>query len=401
MPKNIKGDLGLMKEINRALILGVIKEFGPLSRAEVAEKTRLNPSTVTRIVGELIAEGYVAEVGFAESSGGRRPILINLVAEAAYVMGIDVEVGQVIGIITNLIGKIVLKLEKEIKHTDKDEVFNLIKDLTIELQTRAAEENFNLIGIGVAMHGLVDSVRGIVLYPPAFGWKDLPLAELLTEITGLPVKLENNARAMALGENWFGLGIGLNNFICLKIGQEIGSGMFFNGEIFKGIDESAGEIGHTTVMIDGPRCECGNYGCLECLASVKAMVRNVKRWLKEGIHSKILQLTDGQINAISIEHIIIAAREGDELALRVLDDAGRYLGIAIANLVNLLNPTKVLLGGDVWEGLEFIIPRIREMVDVRAMELPSRRVQIESVYLGTEAVSLGAVTLILRHIFHR
>lgn len=394
----IKADLLYMKELNRRLILDTIRQHGEISRAEIAKTTKLNPSTVTRIIADLIEEGFVRETGYADSHGGRKPILVDLVPDAAFIIGINVETNLVIGIVSNLVGDIIYNIHLPLPSHSKEDVLGAIIRAGDWLLDQAAGSDQEIIGIGVAMHGLVDSVKGIALFPPAFGWKDLPLGELLEKCFNMPVRLENNARAMALGEWWFGAGRNSTNFIALKVGYGIGSGIILNGQIFRGVDFTAGEIGHTTVTIDGPLCDCGNYGCLEALASVNALVRNAARALKSGQDSKILELA-GAADAVQPQHIFTAAAQNDPLAIRLLQETGRYLGIALASLTNVLNPTKILIGGDLAPALDFILPTLTETVQTRAMEIPAQRLEIRGVELGEYSPAIGAVTLILEDMF--
>lgn len=395
---NIKGDLLSMKEMNRRLILDVIRTNTNLSRSEIAKKTKLNPSTVTRITAELINEGVISEVGHADSQGGRKPILLDLVPDVVHIIGINVERNSIIGLVSNLIGTVIHQTILPIKSYSKADIYNDIAAVIEGLMKKAAAEDRTLIGIGIAMHGLVDSDQGIILYPPAFGWKNLPIVDLLEKRFDLPVKLENNARAMALGESWFGAARGEKNFIALKVGHGIGSGIMLNGDIFRGVDFTAGEIGHTYVTVDGPLCDCGNYGCLETLASIKALTKRAQRSLKEGVASEILTLA-GNPETVTHEHIFTAAQNNDPLALHLLQDAGRYLGMALANITNLLNPAKILIGGEILAGLEFVLPTLAATVKARAMEIPAQSLAIEPIELGMNSVAIGAVTLILEDIF--
>ncbi len=383
---------------NRRLILDTIRQQGSISRADIAKITKLNPSTVTRIVTDLIEQGFVQEIGYADSQGGRKPILVDLVPDAVHIIGINVETTVIIGIVSNLIGEIICEVKQPITSNDKESILaNVINTITI-LQSKTRQTQDKIIGIGVAMHGLVDSKQGIALYPPSFGWKHLPIVEILEQHFHLPVRLENNARAMALGELWFGAGRNLTNFIALKVGFGIGSGIILKGQIFHGVNSTAGEVGHTTVTVDGPLCDCGNYGCLETLASVKAIVKNAQLAIKSGESSQILDLAQ-KADLVRPEHIFAAADQNDPLALRLLQESGRYLGITLASLVNLLNPSKILLGGDIVPALKHILPTLETAVQTRAMEIPAQNLVIQPIALGEHSVAIGAVTLILSHIF--
>jgi len=391
----VKTDLLYMREMNRRLILDTIRRNGKISRAEIATITKLNPSTVTRIVADLIREGLVREIGTAASQGGRRPILIDLVPDAVHIIGIDVETTTVVGVVTNMVGTVVYSAEQQLQSKSQEAVVSAIFQVISALQAQASDRQ--IIGIGVAMHGLVDSERGISLYPPAFGWKNLPLASHIAHHFHLPVRIENNARAMALGEWWFGAGRDLDNFIVLKVGYGIGSGIILNNHIFHGIDYAAGEIGHTTVNIDGPLCDCGNHGCLETLASVKAIIKNAQQALYEGEDSILRSMAP--VDNLTLQHIHQAANMHDPLALRLLTETGRYLGIAIASLINVLNPTKILLGGDILPVLDYVLPTMETTVQARALAIPAKRVTITPIQLGEFAAAIGAVTLIIESIF--
>lgn len=393
MARQTRTGLFSMKESSRSLILDIVHRHGPLSRAQLARQTQLDPSTVTRIITEMMDRGFVREVGHGLSDGGRKPILIDLVPDVVFIIGIDVEATSVAGILADLKGHIVSRVEHVIRSVAKEDILGLVKKSIDALLIEAEKAHVHVAGVGLAMHGLVSN--GVALFPPAFGWRELPIAQLLEDTYGLPVRVENNARAMALGERRFGAGINESNFICLKIGRGIGSGIIIGGQIFRGLDQSAGEIGHTTVSVDGPLCDCGNYGCLESIASTRALVRQARRLLKEGVQSRILGLVEGEIDQVSASHVYQAAREGDALALRLLDEMGRYLGIAIANLVNILNPNMVLLGGDILEALDLLLPTIGKIATARAMKLPVQRLRIEPVKLGVDSVLIGAITLIL------
>lgn len=396
-----KGDLVLMKTINRGLILDSIRRQGPLSRAEIAKQTGLNPSTVTRLVAELINEGFVREGGFAGSQGGRRPIMLELVPNAVFIIGVSVEATFISGIIANLTAEVLIKEHRPLGGTSKEEIARQITEMIDDLLAKACKRRIKVVGIGLAMHGLVDSDRGIAMYPPAFGWRNLPVRDLLERHYKLPVRVDNNARSMVLGECWIGEAKGIDNVIGLKVGQGIGSGIVLRGSAFEGLQHSAGEIGHTTVAFDGPICDCGNYGCLESVASLKALVNQAKIHLKQGVSSKLWDFCVGDLDNLKPQHVFEAAFAGDKLAHQLLEGIGRYLGIAIANIINLLNPSKILLGGDIYPALEFVLPTIREIVQMRAMDIPKKSVSIEPVKLGENAVAIGAVTLILQEIFHR
>ncbi|MFP4017521.1 MAG: ROK family protein, partial [Halanaerobiales bacterium] len=284
-------------------------------------------------------------------------------------------------------------------NTEKDYILNEVKQVIKELLSEEDYQN-RIIGVGIGMHGLVDYARGISVFPPAFGWKDVPVADIIQKEFNLPVIIENNVRALTLAENWFGYARKLNNFICLKVGSGIGSSIFTDGKIYRGASNSAGEIGHTMVDEDGPLCSCGNYGCLESMASIPAMIRQAQKALKQGAESSIKELVNHEIDKIDEETIFLAADQGDHLARRILHDAGRYLGVAIADLINILNPEAVIVSGKIARAGDLILDSIRSTVRNRALSYSLQNVQIINSRMDKEGVAIGAAALILESVFN-
>ncbi len=400
MPSRSTGSLELMKEMNRGLILNAIRERGPLSRVDIAKQTALHASTVTRIVADLIEEGMVREQGAGENHIGRKPILLDLVADARFFVGLSIEASSITGVITNLNAEIKARYHRQLDGVSKEDIVRQAKEAMDYLIDDFGPQRSKITSIGVAAHGIVDSVRGVILHPPAFGWRRLELADALREAYQLPVKVENNCNAMALGQFWFGKSPGTHNLLALKVGTGVGSGLIVNGSLFWGEDFSAGEIGHTMVAFDGPRCGCGKYGCLESVASIAALLEQARNRMKRGLTSVMTQLVQGNINDLQFDHLVAAANQGDDMALQIFREAGAYLGVAIANTINMINPSRVLVGGDVFEALPHILPTIEEVVASRSMEIPGRNVRIEPVRFGVDAVVMGAVVLVMRDVFY-
>lgn len=387
--------------MNRGLILEKIRTKNPISRAEIAKETGLHPSTVTRIVAALLEDGIVEENVVVDYPKvvGRKPIMLTLVADSMHVIGIAVETTYIAGLIVNLKGDVVEREEQPWVETDKNSIVLGIKEIIDRLMTKAKEKGLKILGVGIGMHGIVDSVKGVCLYAPAFGWKDAPIADMLSQYYDVPVQIENNANTMALGERWFSNGQDVNSLAAIKVDQGIGSGIILNGNLFVGEDFSAGEIGHFTVALDGPLCNCGNYGCLETVASIRAIVRQAISLLKQGATSELRNLAGGDVDSLNFSHICQAAYAGDELTLNLLAEAGSHVGVAISNLLNILNPKKVLIGGKIYPILDFLLPKIREVVEQRTLEIPHTGVDISPVRLGEDSVAIGAATLILKDVF--
>lgn len=396
----LSGNLELMHELNTKQILRVIREFSPISRSEIVGKTNLTAATVSRIVSKLIKFNLVTETGYGESNGGRKPVLLELNPNSVLTIGIDIEIDEIKGLIIDLNGNILSKYALAIRdNTEKSYILN--KVITI-IDKILAEKNYRkkVIGIGIGMHGLVDYNRGISIYPPAFGWSEVPVAEIIKSKFDIPVIVENNVRSLALAENWFGVGKTLKNFICLKVGSGIGSGIFTDGHLYRGACNSAGEIGHIMVDEEGPLCTCGNYGCLESMASNHAIVKRTVKALKQGAVSEINDILANNLDEINEKIIFLAAQRGDHLARHILEDTGRYLGIGIANLINILNPEAVIISGDIVMAGNFVLDSLRSTVHNRALEYPVRNVKIINSELNKEGVAIGAAVLIMELIFN-
>ncbi len=393
------GSPELMKAMNKRLILNTIRQNGPVSRVDIAKETGLHPSTVTRIVTSLRAEGVVREEGRGQNHIGRKPIYLDLVPDALHFGGIALEANGISAVVANLQADIKMRAHWTLQGKSKEAIVDQMYRAVDWLLDEAQQRYVRLTSVGIAVHGIADSARGVMRFPPAFGWKDLPLADILAQRYSIPVRVGNNSTALTLGEHWFGRGRRVENMVAVKIGHGIGSGIMLNGTLLHGNDFSAGEIGHTTVAFDGPLCHCGNYGCLESVASVPAILNQARMRLKQGSASTLMGMIDGDLDALSLGHINQAALAGDAMTQQVLEEAAVYIGVAVANCINLLNPSLVLLGGDIYDTLPFLLPTIKAVAASRTLEIPRKRVTIEDVALRHDAVAIGAVVFVLQDIF--
>lgn len=390
----------ILNEPNPRLVLRLVREAESVSRADLARATGLHPSTITRLVAALLEAGLLQESGEGQNDLGRKPIVLSVVEDAIHVVGLAVEAGFVSGVLVNLGARILERIDLPFPPAaEQDSVLETIFAVVAGLLSRAQARGLDVAGIGVAMHGTVDSASGISIFAPAIGWRNVAVAELLEERFGLPVRMENNAKAMALGEAWFGNGQGVRHLLAVKVGQAIGSGVILNGELFVGANFSAGEIGHTTVISDGMRCKCGNFGCLETVASIDAVLKKLRVILKRGDGtSSLLAQGDLDPDELTADDVYQAVLAGDGLACQLWDEVAAYLGVALANTMNILNPAKVLIGGDILPIVDYLLPRIREVVVARVFDPLKAALQIEPVGLGENAVAVGAATLVFREL---
>jgi glucokinase len=258
-----------------------------------------------------------------------------------------------------------------------------------QLQVVARKKGITVAAVGVGAPGVIQMNKGIVVKSPNFpDWNNLPLKEELEGVLGIPVSIENDANAAALGEQWRGAGRGIESMILLTLGTGVGGGIVLNSQIWQGADGMAGEIGHMTLFPDGRQCGCGNNGCLEMYASARGIVQSYREALDGGGAAPAAELTS--------EQIYQAARDGEPVARRVMKDMGRMLGIGIANLINIFNPQMIVLGGGVKDAWDLFIGATREEIMRRAFQVPAERTKIVPSLLGDDAGMIGAAAVALQ-----
>ncbi len=398
-----KVDNRSVKEVNYSLILRYIKIDGPISRIDLANKTGLNPSTISRAIKTLENLNLVTELSIGESQGGRRPVLLGLDNTKYHIVGVDIGATKITTVIVDLKGEIKTEYQHKIKSM-KDGIIDLsIKDVNKCISKVLIDfyKNTNtkkIIGIGVGLHGMVDKDKGISIFAPNFGWRNVEIADLIENKFDLNTVVDNDVRAMALGEYWFGAAQNIHNFITLNIGYGIGSGIMIDGRLYRGSHSMAGEVGHTTVDEDGPYCNCGNYGCLEVLASGPAIAKEARKLIKRGRKSIISELVNNNLNKIDGETVFEAAEKDDLLSQQVFQTAGSYLGIGIANMVNIIDPELLILGGGVSNAEEYLIDNLKGVLKHKVLgELPD----IKTAKLSEYAGAVGASVLIMEKIYHK
>jgi glucokinase len=248
-----------------------------------------------------------------------------------------------------------------------------------------------LDSISVGAAGAIDFDKGLVTSSPHLpGWHDVPLRDIVKGKYKVNTFLINDASAAALGEHHFGAGQGVDNLILLTVGTGIGGGIIINGRLYSGASGSAGEIGHMTIDVNGPRCDCGNNGCLEALVSGTAVAKEAIKRIRQGERSSLTEIVGGKIENITAEEVSIAAQAGDSLAAEVILKAATYLGVGIANLVNIFNPEMIIIGGGIAKMGDLLLNPARQVVRERAFQLSAQAVQIVSAQLGDDAGVLGA-----------
>ncbi|MCF6410001.1 ROK family transcriptional regulator [Pseudalkalibacillus salsuginis] len=399
--KYTRGTFQLMKSINRSSILNMIREKGPISRAEIAKQTSLTPPTVSNIVKELIESKFVIETTQGTSQGGRKPTLLEINADQFYIIGIDVGRYKMNFVVSNLFGDLkdsnVLRIKE---HPTKEDILNTMKKGIHTLLERE-KNGQKFLGIGVGMHGIVDVEKGISLFAPSFQLYDIPIKLELEKEFDMLIKVENDARTMTLGESWFGHGNNEDHIVGVNVGHGIGAGIMINGRLFHGDSDIAGEIGHVTIDLSGPKCTCGNYGCLQALAGGPAIAARAIKELKTGKYSRILDIVDSDLEIVDGKVVYEAACAGDEFSIELLNQTGRYLGIGLINLIHTLNPERIIIGGGVSRAGDFLMDGIKETLHSRGLTKKAKETPIVLSKLGENASAFGSCVLILEEIFER
>lgn len=391
-------DATYINTANKIQVLDIIRNSDLISRAELAKKAHLSAPTITRIVDSLInTEKIVEEVGTGSSEGGRPPHLIRFSGGDKYVIGIDLGTTHIDGIVANLDAEVVTEMRiPTFVESGYDEVINRTALLIRDLLDRSGVPSSRILGIGMAVAGLVDRKRKIVEYSPDFGWHDANIVKDLRRSVPFPIVFDNVTRVMSLGELHFGLGQKTSNFICINVGYGIGAGVISEGKPFFGAHGMSGEFGH--IVVDpyaDARCMCGNTGCLEALASGRGIAMAAQKQLSTGAKSVLADSFRADPSSITARTVAHAAANGDEVAGGVLTSAARYLGLGIVNLVNLFDPDAIVIGGGVATAGETFFDTIRATVSERSLSRHSRGIEITPSSFGSKASVMGAVSLVL------
>lgn len=379
----------------RSLILNLIRREGQISRYDITKSTKLAASTVGIFVDELIRNGLIREIGPGDSSGGRKPILLELNPEAGYIVGADFEATSIIVLLVNFQGEVICSVKGRIElNDDKLVIVRKIISCIKKVIDKSKVGDKKIMGIGLGVPGLIDSKKGIgISYSALPGWRDVPLKDLIEMELHKPLYIEKNVYTMALAEKWFGLSRKVSDFICMAIRSGVCAGIVIHGRLYRGASESAGEIGHMTVERNGPRCSCGNRGCLQRLVTAPALIERVSKRIAGG------EKTNLREDKLSLERIIEEAGRGDFLSLSILKETGQYIGLATSQLIDFFNPQLIVIAGNLVKAGDLVLEPIRETVNERALEIPRQVVRIAFSELGESIGALGAANLVLQERF--
>ena len=371
-----------IRDINRQIVLNYVREREPISRATIARESALQRSTISEIVEVLTGEGLVEEIGEGKSTGGRRPTLLRLRAVGAIAIGVNITPTCTTIASSDLAG-VVLQQEDFPTDPRPERTLNHIIEIVRKFSAQSSIE-----GIGVSVPGLVTPATGNAIFVPYFKWRDYPIGGMISQATGLPVTIDNDANAVALAELWFGRPEVRNarDFIFVLVADGVGTGIIFDGQVYRGMRGAAGEFGHMIVGSDAPvPCSCGNDDCWEAFASERAATARYHK-------------LSGTNRAPNFANLIDRALDGEQAAKTALTETARYLGIGISNLVVGLSPEAVIVGGAITRAWPLIEKALTEKIERSVRRgVPSARI-LRSTLNGDPTLK-GALSLVLARKF--
>jgi N-acetylglucosamine repressor len=403
---NVKtGDNELIKQINYGIILDTIRESGPISRIDISRKTGLSRSTCSIICESMLSQNLLIETGKSMSSGGRKPVLLELNANAGIVISLKLMEGVIVGALVNLGGKVLSKKHIIVpRNLEPDQYIESLKqyiDATLKAVTgpdtagpdTAGPDTADrkttgrlpqkVFGIGIGMSGRIDNTEGILLESSILEWKHISIGKILEEHFHIPVFLENDVNTFAMGEKYFGAGKPYTNYLCVTIGEGIGLGIVLDGKLYRGHHHGAGEFGHIKISTDpeAPVCSCGRKGCLEAFASDKAITRYVEK-------------SDGRV--LSIEEVTEAAENGDEECRKAFHKAGFWLGNGISTLINLFDPEAIIIGGERAGAAELFVDAMKQVIAENTVYELAQDIEIHTLQPDIDHWVRGVATLAIK-----
>jgi predicted NBD/HSP70 family sugar kinase len=388
--------LGAKPELDKQLVEALIRRFGPVSRAKIHEMTGIRPSAISQIVRQLLREGRVNEAGVEEGRLGRKGVLLRLNDEFQYVGAVEFDDETIIAGVTNLAPRIahVASAPSILNQGTQGLVRQLVDTLRRAIEESGVKPR-SLAGIGIADPGLVDSHRGVTVMSSTIGfWKNVPLKQIFEAEFGLPVLVETRTRAKTVAERK-AAGNGAETMVYIDYGTGIGAGLFVDGRL---LHSAAGEFGHTHIIEDGPACNCGSFGCLEAMVGLRAVEARVRRALADGGQTEIVEMARGDLSRITGWMVFDAASRGDKISINIVAEVARYLGLGIANMVNLFSPAVVVVDSSLRAAGQDLLDQIMTIIRRQALREFTENIEVRYGRIASHAGVLGAAAMVLdRH----
>ncbi|HEX5809701.1 MAG TPA: ROK family transcriptional regulator [Anaerolineales bacterium] len=380
-----------VKTFNKHALVDLIRFAGRgVARTDIAQELGLTRASVTILINDLIESGIILETESRSTRSGRPPVVLDINPKSGLAAAIDMGATHVSVAIGDFSAHILEEIEQPFRIASGpkqclEESDRLLRDMLKKCGLSMSD----LVAVGVSVPGPVITDTGMVMAPPIMpGWDRFPIRTTLENLWNVPVALNNDANFGAIGEWVFGAGRGEKNLAFIKVGSGIGAGLIINRQIFGGTTGSAGEIGHLTIDENGPLCTCGNRGCLEAFAGGQAIELQAQKLVESGKRTLLSELNT---KPISVRDVAEAARRGDLAAQEILHRSGTFIGIAVAGLINLVNPSVVIIGGGVAEVGELLTAPIRKVVRERSLRAAEHAVKITTAMLGRRSTLIGAM----------
>ena len=396
--KYSKSDQSFLRNFNTKKILNIFWEQGPMSRIDIAAISYLDKKSITNLMNELLDKRQVMVLAKQQQGKGRPKEIISLNGNFSHSIGLDVSTTYIAGIILDFSGKVLCRHYIEIKAIyDSDELLSHCDQVIQYLLSELGMSLTDIDNIGISLPGYLDSESGLtVLSENLPSWHNVTVKKLFAEKYHKDIFIDDCSRLMALAELWYSKDKDCKNFIVFDLGYGIGCGIVINGEIFAGGNGKSGEVGHTIVKPEGPKCTCGRRGCIESLSSGWALLKQGSSLVRKNPDSILAKIVQEKAGNISIHDIILASKQGDESVIKLLEAAGKYISISIANSVSLFNPSKIILGGNLIQNNDVLVNSIFENVKVQTLPDLYVDTTIVKSTLGVYASALGAATMCMR-----
>ena len=385
-----------------AEILRALRKRGQISRTQISMITGWSKAKTTQEIRKIVEKGYLVEIGEGASQGGRKPRLLRINDRLGTVVGIDIGASSIEVALADVSGKVLQRCcEPADVRQPPEQVLGRCLVIIDELVAAQGSHADSVLGIGIGVPGPVDFARGVLVAPPLMPeWENFHIRDFFNKrLPSAFVIVDNDVNIMALGEQRTGEGVGIDNFIFVKIGTGIGAGIISNGKIHRGSDGCAGDIGHICVDKDGPLCVCGNIGCLEAMAGGPAIAAKGMQAARNGSSLVLSAILNSNSGVIRPEDVNLACREGDQAALEIIRSSGQMVGEVLASLVNFFNPSHIFIGGGIANFGNHLLVAIRQAVLRRSLPLATTRLSINFSPTSPDAGITGAIFLALEYLF--
>jgi len=398
--ENQTANLQLVKETNITLLFNLIYKLGPISRAELAQRTKLSPTTVSSLVEELIHDGMIIETGVGETTtSGRKPIMLEINPDGGYILSFEMLKDAL------LCDMYDLKCNEITVYKEKVDDFGAIgKKIIDEAEKMLKQNNISeekLLGICISLPGLIDFEKKRVTSStviPIDENNDF-FNEIKQRFSNIPVFVENQSYLCAYAEKEFGTDGDIEDLVFIDINVGIGAGIIIGGNVFKGSFGLAGEVGHITIDMNGPRCKCGNRGCLEIMANIPAIIQKIIFAIMSGRDTIVKEVIDNDYNKINMDTVKYAIENNDELVMEIMDETAMKLAFGINNVINLYNPQVIVIGGEIIKAGSFFLEKLKDHLNSIELKPNINKVKLRYSTLKENAATLGGARYVLDNIF--